>query len=82
MVSGPSAFRQQVESIIAEYLGARTAESAVRIASTTWTKRDLTQLTKADLPALRSGLAPMLKTFLGAEVTAVILARLDAEVER
>ena len=73
-------FRSRIEAVITEYLGARTAASAVRLAATSWAHRDPEQLRAEDLPAVRRGLEPMLRTFLGAEVTAAVLARLEEEV--
>lgn len=72
--------RSRIEAVVTEYLGARTASTAVRLASTAWAHREPEQLRPEDLPAVRRGLEPMLRTFLGAEVTAVVLRRLDEEV--
>jgi hypothetical protein len=80
MASGAAGLASRIEAVVTEYLGARTAASAVRLASTSWAHREPEQLRVDDLPALRRGLEPMLRTFLGAEVTAVVLRRLDQEV--
>jgi hypothetical protein len=79
MAGGPGSFRVRMEAIVAEYLGARTAGSAIRLAATSWAHRDPDALRAEDLPALRRGLEPMLRTFLGAEITGVVLRRLDEE---
>jgi hypothetical protein len=80
MASGAGGIGSRIEAVVTEYLGPRTAASAVRLAATSWVHRDPDQLRIEDLPALRRGLEPMLRTFLGAEVTAVVLRRLDQEV--
>ncbi len=80
MAMGAAGLSSRIEAVVTEYLGARTAASAVRLAATSWAKRDPEHLRVEDLPALRRGLEPMLRTFLGAEVTAVVLRRLDQEV--
>jgi hypothetical protein len=80
MVTGPAGMRERIEAIVAEYLGARTASSAVRLAATSWVHRPPDELRREDFPAMRRGLEPMLKTFLGAEVTALVLKRVDDEV--
>lgn len=80
MAIGPGGFRSRIEAIVAEYLGAHTAGSAVRLAATSWAHRSPEDLQAEDLPAVRRGLEPMLRTFLGAEVTAVVLRRFDEEV--
>jgi hypothetical protein len=72
--------RARIELIVAEYLGARIAASAVRLAAINWAHHDPEELKVEDLPAMRRGLEPMLRTFLGAEVTAVVLRRMDREV--
>ncbi len=72
--------RSRLEAVVTEYLGARTAVSAVRLAATAWAHREPDQLRPEDLPAVCRGLEPMLRTFLGAEVTAVVLRRVDEEV--
>jgi hypothetical protein len=79
MASGVG-IRSRLEAVVTEYLGARTAASAVRLAATTWAHREPDQLRAEDFPAVRRGLEPMLRTFLGTEVTAVVLRRLDQEV--
>ena len=80
MGTAPAWMRQRIETIVAEYLGAKTASSAVRLAATSWVHRPPDELRPEDLPTLRRGLEPMLRTFLGAEVTAVVLKRVDDEV--
>jgi len=82
MAQGVAGIRTRIEAVVTEYLGAKTAASAVRLAATTWARRDPDQLRAEDLPAVRRGLEPMLRTFLGGEVTAVVLRRLDQEVQR
>jgi hypothetical protein len=81
-VPGPSPLRQKVQDAIAPYLGRKTAESAVRISAATWLKVEPDALTLEHLPRLREGLAPMLKTLLGAETAAAVLARIDEEARR
>jgi hypothetical protein len=77
---GLGGVHERIQAIVAEYLGAKTAASAVRLAATSWVHRPPDQLRREDLPAMRRGLEPMLRTFLGAEVTAVVLQRVDQEV--
>ena len=80
MPNGVAGIRSRIEAVVKEYLGADTAASVVRLAATSWAHREPDQLRAEDLPAVRRGLEPMLRTFLGAEVTAVVLRRLDEEV--
>ncbi len=80
MATVADGIRSRIEAVVTEYLGARTAASAVRLASTAWAHREPDQLRPEDVPALCRGLEPMLRTFLGAEVTAAVLRRLEEEV--
>ncbi len=80
MATVADGIRSRIEAVVTEYLGARTAASAVRLASTAWAHREPDELRPEDLPAVRRGLEPMLRTFLGAEVTELVLRRLDEEV--
>ena len=79
---GPRSIQEKVQDAIAPYLGRKTAESAVRISAATWLRVEPGALTLEHLPKLREGLAPMLKTLLGAEVAATVLARIDEEARR
>jgi len=81
-VPGPRSIKEKVQDAIAPYLGRKTAESAVRISAATWLQVEPDALALEHLPKLREGLAPMLKTLLGAEVAATVLARIDEEARR
>jgi len=81
MAEAARRLRVRLEALLAEYLGARTAASAVRLASTSWARRDPDLLRAEDMPAVKRGLEPILRTFLGAEVTATVLQRLGEGVK-
>lgn len=72
--------RQQVEARLAPLLGAKTAQTAVRISAKTWLSREAEAVGLADLPRLCDGLRPMLTTFLGAEVAATLVEAILREV--
>lgn len=72
--------RQQVESRLAPLLGAKTAQTAVRISAKTWLAREADAVGLADLPRLCDGLRPMLTTFLGAEVAVTVVEAILREV--
>ncbi len=74
--------KDQVEAILAEYLGRQTAATAVRIAARTWLRIEPEAVLPTQLPVLRQGLEPMLKTLRGAQVAAALLDRLAREVTR
>lgn len=74
--------KEQVEAILAEYLGRQTAATAVRIAARTWLRVEPEAVAWADLETLGHGLTPMLKTLLGAQVADALLARVAREVTR
>ena len=80
MGEGTQSIRARIEQIVGDYLGARIAASAVRLAAITWAHHDPDDLKPEDMPAMRRGLEPMLRTFLGTEVTAVVLKRVEEEV--
>ena len=80
MAGASDGYGARIRSIIGEYLGASTAEKAVRLAAATWVHREPDALRVEDLPAMRRGLEPMLCVFLGAEVTKAVLGRIDQEV--
>jgi hypothetical protein len=80
MAPGGTGMRERIERVVAEYVGPKTAASAVRLAATSWVRRPPNELRREDLPTMRRGLEPMLRTFLGAEVTTVVLKRVDEEV--
>ncbi len=72
--------KDQVEAILAEYLGRQTSATAVRIAARTWIRVEPEEVTPEQLGRLRHGLEPMLKTLLGAQVAASLLERIAREV--
>ncbi len=76
---GP-AVKDQVEAILAEYLGRQTSATAVKIAARTWLRVEPEAVTHAQLGRLRHGLDPMLKTLLGAQIAAALLDRIAREV--
>lgn len=74
------AVKDQVEAILAEYLGRQTSATAVKIAARTWLRVEPEAVTPAQLPRLAHGLEPMLKTLLGAQVAGALLDRIAREV--
>ncbi len=72
--------KDQVEAILAEYLGRQTSATAVRIAARTWIRVEPEDVTADQLGRLRHGLEPMLKTLLGAQVASALLERIAREV--
>jgi hypothetical protein len=76
------ALKDQVEAILAEYLGRQTAATAVKIAARTWLRVEPEALTHEQLGRLRDGLEPMLKTLLGAQLASTLLERIAREVTR
>lgn len=76
------AVKDQVEAILAEYLGRQTSATAVRIAARTWLRAEPETITHDQLGRLGQGLEPMLKTLLGAQVASALLERIAQEVTR
>ncbi len=74
--------KEQVEAILAEYLGRQTSATAVRIAAKTWLRVEPEAVTPEQLRPLSHGLEPMLKTLLGAQIAAALLDRIAREVSR
>jgi hypothetical protein len=72
--------RQQVEARLAPLLGAKTAQTAVRLSAKTWLAREADAVGLADLPRLCQGLRPMLTTFLGAEAAGNVVEAVLREV--
>lgn len=78
--AAPRSVRDQVEGILAEYLGRQTAATAVKIAARTWLRVEPDAVTRDQLGTLGNGLEPMLKTLLGAQLASTLLDRIAREV--
>jgi hypothetical protein len=76
------AIKERVEAIVATYLGRSTAESAVRISAKTWLGIVPEALAAGHEARFCDGLKPMLRTLLGAEVSAVVIDRVREEFRR
>jgi ketopantoate hydroxymethyltransferase len=76
------AVKDQVEAILAEYLGRQTAATAVKIAARTWLRVEPEAVTHEQLPRLGHGLEPMLKKLLGGHLASALLERIAREVTR
>jgi hypothetical protein len=67
--------KERVEALLAEHLDARTAATAVLIASRTWLRVEPEALGSEHLLGLTHGLAPLLGKLLGPELARSTLDR-------
>ncbi len=79
---GEPGLKDRIEAVIAAYLGRKTAESAVRISATAWLSIPPEQLAPEHRVRFCDGLRPMLRTLLGAEVSGLVVARVEEEMRR
>jgi len=82
MGDGVERLKDRIEAVIAAYLGRTTAESAVRISSKAWIGIQPESLTQGHAAKFCDGLRPMLRTLLGAEVSAVVIEKVREEFRR
>jgi len=82
MGDGGDRLLDRIVTVIAAYLGRTTAESAVRISSKTWIGIQPEALTAGHAGKFCDGLRPMLRTLLGAEVSAVVIEKVREEFRR
>lgn len=74
--------KDRVEAILAERLGARTAATAVRIASRMWLRAEPETLQEEQLLGLTHGLAPLLEKLLGPDLARATLDRVLRDARR
>jgi len=82
MEDGGDRLQDRIVAVIAAYLGRTTAESAVRISAKTWIGIQPEAMIPGHAAKFCDGLRPMLRTLLGAEVSAVVIEKVREEFRR